>query len=161
MDKRIYEPGYLHCFLNGLITLHLREEVTRVDFEQIGFGSVSCCDRWTMKCYLEQDWACRRAGWNAADELIYSCGVTPLLVNSSVGNSCYFLASLQYFLVEPWLLDGGSKSTDHNHPAVFPPSPVFPSSPLFSLWCQLVVLEEISFHFNYSGSFCPGFEKLA
>lgn len=50
MDKRIYEPGYLHCFLNGPITLPLSEEVTRVNFEQIGFGSVSCCDRWTMKC---------------------------------------------------------------------------------------------------------------
>lgn len=37
MDKGIYEPGFLHCFLNALITLHLREEVTGADFEQMGF----------------------------------------------------------------------------------------------------------------------------
>lgn len=37
MDKGIYEPGFLHYFLNALITLHLREEVTGADFEQMGF----------------------------------------------------------------------------------------------------------------------------
>lgn len=60
MDKGIYEPGYLHCFLNGLITLLLSEEATGVNFEQIGFGSVSCCDRWTMKCLSRTEPAAER-----------------------------------------------------------------------------------------------------
>lgn len=104
----------------------------------------------------------RSAGWNADDELMCSYGVIPLLVNSSLGNSCYFLASLQYFTVEPWVLNAGGKSIKHDQPAALPPSPVFPSPPnrfpcSMSWWHSnssssiLIILE----------AFCPGFEELS
>lgn len=129
----IDEPGYLHCFLNGLITVHLREEVT-------GRGEDSDWADWfwiylVLWCMVNKVFVTaemslqlsRGAGWNTDDELMYSYGVSPLLVNSRVGNSCYFLASLQYFTVEPQLLNAGSKSIEHDQRAALPLSSVFPS----------------------------------
>lgn len=135
MYKCIYEPGYLHCFLSGLITFHRREEVVGIgeDFDWAGWFWI-----YVVLWYMDNEvlltaemslQLSRRAGWNTDDELMYSYGVTPLLVNSSIGNSCCFLASLQYFPVKPWLLSAGSKNIKHNQRAALPPSPVFPSSP--------------------------------
>ena len=168
MYKCIYEPGCLHCFLNGLITFHLREEVTG---KGESFDWADWCWIYLMLWYVDNKvlltaglslQRSRRGGWNTDDELMYSYGVTPLLVNSSASNSCYFLQVCS-ISIGPWLLKAGSKSWDtrNNQRAALPPSPVFLFPPPLSLWCELVVLEQIFLHFNYAGSFCPGFKKLS
>lgn len=160
MYKGICEPGYLLFKWPHHLSSKGRSNRERGRLWADWFWI--CLVVWYMgnKVLLTAEMKSGRAGWNADGELTYSYRVTPLLLNSSFGNSCCFpqVCSISQLSPAFWMQVVKALTIANKLPYLHLQFFLLPF-PLSS-WCELVLLEQISLHFNYTGSFCPRLGKL-